>query len=150
MLLFVFNYQHPLILPIVFNSSPGESLIPPPKMRVFLALALLSASAYANGPGASGGGPASGCALIVSGPPRSSLFDQGNRAFGGSPAPFQQDSTCITYEAVNVAFEQVRSLTAPKNHFGRCKRRVILHNKNDFAAFFLCPQGGPDEVFSTK
>ena len=101
-------------------------------MRVFLALALLSASAYANGPGASGGGPASGCALIVSGPPRSSLFDQGNRAFGGSPAPFQQDSTCITYEAVNVAFEQVRG---PKRHFGRLKRRVILYNKNDFAAF---------------
>ncbi len=71
------------------------------QMRPFLPLlaALLSV--------ASGQSSSNGCALIVSGPPRSSNFDHGNRAFGGPPAPFNTDSTCLTYDAVNAAFEQV-------------------------------------------
>ena len=47
-----------------------------------------------------------GCALIIPGPARSSAFDQASSVFGG-PSGFSQ-STCITYEAVNAAFEQAR------------------------------------------
>jgi peroxidase len=50
----------------------------------------------------------SGCALIIPGPPKSSLFDHTNNVFGGHPAPFDSQNTCITYEAVNAAFTSAR------------------------------------------
>ena len=76
-------------------------------MRSYAAvLATLAGLASAFGPPQ----PSSnnGCALIVAGPPRSSSFDHANRAFGGPSPPYNQDTTCITYDAVNAAFEQVR------------------------------------------
>ena len=79
-------------------------------MRPYLAVvtALCAVPASAFGPPRQA--PPGGCALVVSGPPRSSLFDHANRAFGGAPVPFSQDTTCITYDAVNSAFEQVRNM----------------------------------------
>eukprot|EP00095_Tigriopus_kingsejongensis_P001646 snap_masked-scaffold801_size95070-processed-gene-0.1 protein:Tk01646 transcript:snap_masked-scaffold801_size95070-processed-gene-0.1-mRNA-1 annotation:"hypothetical protein DAPPUDRAFT_224067" len=53
--------------------------------------------------------PATGCALIVSGPPRSSSFDNAAYAFGAPSTPHDPSTTCITYEAVNVAFERARA-----------------------------------------
>jgi hypothetical protein len=52
--------------------------------------------------GGGGGGPRrtgpSGCALIIPGPGKSSLFDHTNQLFGGRQAGFEASSTCITYE----------------------------------------------------
>jgi len=50
----------------------------------------------------------SGCALIIPGPGKSSLFDHTNNIFGGRPAPYEPQNTCITYEAVNAAFISAR------------------------------------------
>ena len=52
--------------------------------------------------------PAQGCALIIPGPAKSSLFDHANNVFGGRPVPFDSQNTCITYEAVNAAFLSAR------------------------------------------
>ncbi len=64
------------------------------------------------------------CALIVSGPPpRSSAFDHANGAFGGPrDPPYQPESTCITYDAVNAAFEAAKRTVglkrvSPGRHF---------------------------------
>ena len=122
-------------------------------MRAFVLLSALVAATVAD-PQHPAGGPAApnnGCALIVSGPPKSSLFDQvfilefgleinlwlpaiesvalpvlilmdqsrckqlcnislpqARGAFGGPPKGGQADSTCITYDAVNSAFEEAR------------------------------------------
>jgi len=65
-------------------------------------------------------GQGNGCALIVSGPPKSSGFDSANHAFGGPPPPFSNQQTCITYDAVNSAFEQAKrtvGLNPVRGHF---------------------------------
>lgn len=75
----------------------------------FLAIGLvvgLAGHIQAFGPPAEGG---SGCALIVSGPPRSSSFDGAAQAFGAPGAPYNPATTCITYEAVNAAFEAAKT-----------------------------------------
>ena len=77
-------------------------------MNAFAALLVyfLAGQSAAFGPPRPGG---SGCALIVSGPPRSSAFDSASRAFGGPTPPYNPDSSCITYDAVNAAFERAKA-----------------------------------------
>ena len=56
--------------------------------------------------GGGGGAPrrsaASGCALIIPGPGKSSLFDHTNQLCGGRGAGFETSSTCITYEVRDI------------------------------------------------
>ena len=78
--------------------SPGLTMLAP-----LLVAALCAAASAQFGPP-----PAQGCALIIPGPAKSSLFDHANNVFGGRPVPFDSQNTCITYEAVNVAFQDAK------------------------------------------
>ena len=79
------------------------------KEKKMLAPLLVPACLLVSAASAQFGPPqASGCALIIPGPPKSSLFDHTNQVFGGRPAPFDAQNTCITYEAVNAAFLSAR------------------------------------------
>lgn len=71
------------------------------------AVALSSSQRYPGGGGGGGGGNA-GCALIIPGPGRSSSFDGASSAFGGGYNDYQGANTCITYDAVNTAFESAK------------------------------------------
>jgi len=55
-----------------------------------------------------GSGDNSGCALIIPGPGKSSLYDHTNQLFGGRGPNYQGENTCITFEAVNSAFLSAR------------------------------------------
>ncbi|XP_011203180.1 peroxidase [Bactrocera dorsalis] len=48
------------------------------------------------------------CALILSGPGRSSVYDYNVNLFRGTINPYTADSTCITYDAVNAAYLDAR------------------------------------------
>lgn len=52
--------------------------------------------------------PNAGCALIIPGPGKSSLFDHTNQVFGGRQTGYDGQNTCITFEAVNSAFLAAR------------------------------------------
>ena len=91
-------------------------------MSVSAVVLLLPALASAFGPPQPSSSP---CALIVSGPPpRSSSFDHANGAFGGPrEPPYTPETTCITYDAVNAAFEAAKRTVGlrrvtPGQHFG--------------------------------
>ena len=60
--------------------------------------------------------PPSGCALIIPGPAKSSLFDHANQLFGGRGpgGGFETSSTCITYEV-----KKTRSTAALKRNNNR-------------------------------
>lgn len=84
--------------------TPADS---PP--HIMLAALLVAAGSLTVVSAQFGGPPsASGCALIIPGPPKSSLFDHANNVFGGRPAPFDAQNTCVTYEAVNAAFQSAK------------------------------------------
>jgi peroxidase len=54
---------------------------------------------------------ASGCALIIPGSGKSSLFDHASSSFGGGSSsgdPYHGTDTCVTFEAVNAAFLAAR------------------------------------------
>ncbi|XP_004536576.1 peroxidase [Ceratitis capitata] len=48
------------------------------------------------------------CALVLSGPGRSSVYDYNVNLFRGTINPYTSDSTCITYDAVNAAYLDAR------------------------------------------
>ena len=73
-----------------------------------LAALLVAAGSLATVAAQFGPPAATGCALIIPGPPKSSLFDHANNVFGGRPAPFDSQNTCVTYEAVNAAFQSAK------------------------------------------
>ncbi|KAJ8919036.1 hypothetical protein NQ315_016942, partial [Exocentrus adspersus] len=48
------------------------------------------------------------CALLLSGPPRSSQFDYSLNLLRGTPLDYNGPNTCITYDAVNAAYLDAR------------------------------------------
>lgn len=77
-----------------------------PTVAAICSLAAVSAQFGAESAPSSGGG----CALIIPGSSKSSLFDHASLSFAGAPHPGHGSSggTCVTYEAVNAAFEAAR------------------------------------------
>eukprot|EP00095_Tigriopus_kingsejongensis_P008509 snap_masked-scaffold181_size278858-processed-gene-1.12 protein:Tk08509 transcript:snap_masked-scaffold181_size278858-processed-gene-1.12-mRNA-1 annotation:"hypothetical protein DAPPUDRAFT_301956" len=65
------------------------------------------------------------CALIISAPPRSSRFDQANHAFGGSPVSQDLVTTCVTFDAVNTAFERAKAVEGLSPVRGRYTAQAI-------------------------
>lgn len=66
------------------------------------------------------------CALIISAPAaKSSRFDQANHAFGGPPPPQDLVTTCITFDAVNIAFERAKAIEGLKPVQGRYTSEAI-------------------------
>jgi peroxidase len=82
-----------------FNPPPPQQSRPPPP----------SASAAGN----------AGCALIIPGPGKSSLFDHQNSLFGGRPNNYDGQNTCITFDAVNAAFLSARDRIGLPNVKGK-------------------------------
>ncbi|XP_055850224.1 peroxidase isoform X1 [Episyrphus balteatus] len=60
------------------------------------------------------------CALVLSGPGRSSVYDYNVNLFRGSVNPYSGDNTCITYDAVNAAYLDARKrihVSTPKGEW---------------------------------
>ncbi|XP_036323831.1 peroxidase [Rhagoletis pomonella] len=69
------------------------------------------------------------CALVLSGPGRSSVYDYNVNLFRGTINPYTTDSTCITYDAVNAAYLDAR------------KRIHVAQPKGDWKADELATVG---------
>jgi len=106
---------------------------------LLVATALLSTAAgqFSNvGPASS----APGCALIIPGLPKTSLFDHANNIFGGPSVPFDGENTCISYDAVNAAFTQARKRVGLRPVHGKFEIRdvgnlgTVVHEASRFLA----------------